>query len=463
MAKINTFGLLIDVPAVDFTHSLIDQVVKRNDERDIFERFLGRSLEGVPIKEHILETARQEAELFSDKYLPGKEEVVEAIIKKYKQAQSNGLTVYDNLVFSLIQAENGRLNIIKKIKEGKVPPDELPPSFPGMRKRAEVLLRGKVASDIKRADIFGYLTEKIYLSRLRFYARDLFFAINRGLGEKSEDFLTMMFYLDQRQTSDPLTRDGLRTLIAEGLEGKVLELVHIKSLRFTYPGGRRLRVLEDLDEIEQEGLPGEKRLYPSEDTIFLRLNELRAFLSDFGINSNLAVIVSDLDVDYCFPEGQNLVPSRDVEAAQESGRLYVNNLRKTLKDVASVYSLSEFLTIRGCSQKFVSLYSELVREGERGGGRVIGEKMLVARTDEQFQHYSQMFDSYSRNLAGTTARRQIASALALSAVFRSFPSTPLLIIDNRSFENKLIGGYAPDSVVKYFTRLKDPVKITKVV
>jgi len=96
---------------------------------------------------------------------------------------------------------------------------------------------------------------------------------------------------------------------------------------------------------------------------------------------------------------------------------------------------------------------------EQEGERYVKSRVLNMRISEQFEHYSAMFGSYSRDLARYTATRMIANVLALSVVFGSFSGRPLLVIDSRGLENELIGGYNPQSVVKYFTKLKDPTEI----
>ena len=55
----------------------------------------------------------------------------------------------------------------------------------------------------------------------------------------------------------------------------------------------------------------------------------------------------------------------------------------------------------------------------------------------------------------------IANNMALSVVFSRFRSRPIVFIDDRGEENKLIGGITPTSRAVFLTKLKDPVKVVQ--
>ncbi|MDO8570347.1 MAG: hypothetical protein Q7R97_02080 [Candidatus Daviesbacteria bacterium] len=437
--------------------TLIDQIISRNHERKIFTEFLDSRIDGKTIAEHLYHDAKDMS--LKDHNHPDvkKEELVEAIIKRYKTTQvEDGRSAYEEMVFDLIAEENNQRELINKMKTKKITLNNLPTNFPSMRKNAETIFRGKVFSDITPEDCSKYKTEKYFISILREYARDLFFVLNNEATEKAVNFLRLMYSLNQIKTFEPSTLPNLRKILLEHMKKEdSLEIIHIKSIRFTYPKGTNLKVLEDTAPVVQSGLKDEIRKYPSEEVIFERMGYLRKLLETSGIKTKATVIVSDHDLDYCFPETQNIVPNGDVERGKLAAKNYVENLRKLHPEIENIRSLTEFLKEKKIVDKFETMFKSLVREGEQGGGRFISEKILEMRVNEQFEHYNQMFDSYSRKLARQTAISQISNLLSLSVIFESFPSIPLLTIDSRGFEDNLIGGCNPNSVVKFFTKLKD--------
>lgn len=470
MSNINVFGRIIKIPQTSFNDEiLVDQIIKSHKERAVFNEFLNSGIDGEPIKNRLMVRAERESGI--DTHEVSRVEAIEAIIKRLKEIPLNGHNLYENFVLSIIEAENRNSDTVSKIRKGVVSSTEVPDTFPGMRKQAEILLRGKINTDLNQNDIDSYKKEKHFMSLLRLYSKDLFYAFNNCLEERALDFLRIMYRLDELQTADILNRSGLQKIIAGALQGETIDLVHIKSLRFTYPGGKSLKMLEDLKSVKQDGLPGEKREYPTEEVIFVRIRKLQEFLNNFGIKTKLTVIVSDHDLDYCFPLGQSLVPKQDVVQAKKSVDLYIKRVKKFLNGKAETFSLTEFLAQNKIADNFNAIFNALVQEAQNGRGVNINEKMLVSVADAQFEHYKQMFGSYSHDQARYTSVRQMANVLALSEVFSVFPRTPLLVIDNRGVENKLIGGYKqslksqgdykPEPVVKYFTKLKDPVKITQ--
>lgn len=444
---------------------ILEKILSKDSERQIFNEFLETETNGISVADEIYARVKNTTVADGEEQRETrKEEIVRFVTQRYKGEKNNrGLSAHETMVLDLMLNGNpGLQKLVRKMKQERIDISDLPSDFPRKRKQAETLLVGKIAADLGEKDFEKYSLEKTYSAILRDYAHDLFYAINNGGKEKTRDFLMIMHKLKQIETQEAMSPNTLKKLVLESLTtGVPLEAVHIKSLRFTYPGGKNLKIIEETSSVEQEGLPGERRRYPSEDIIFTRLNNFMEIFRSVGLKVNLTVIVSDPDIDYCFPEKQVMVPREDVTAARESVGRYIENLKKKYSDFGKFFLLSEFLESQRQASEFGNTFNLLIREANKGGGKYITEKILEARVDEQSVHYSQMFGSYSRDLARYTAVRQIANLLSLSTVFESFSRKPLLIIDGRGFENKLIGGFNPDSVVKFFTKLKDPVEIIK--
>jgi hypothetical protein len=217
--------------------------------------------------------------------------------------------------------------------------------------------------------------------------------------------------------------------------------------------------LENTNETKQNGSNGEIRYYPSEEIIFERLKSIQKIFSAYEVKTKISVIVSDYDLDYCFPTIQNIVSFEDIKIARISIQKYMDYLRNEHPEINEIKTLTEILKERKIESTFQKNFEMIVSQGENGGGKNINEKILEMRVNNQFEHYTEMFRSYTRDLARYTAIRQISNIISLSTVFESFESTPILAIDSRGFENQLIGGLNPESVIKFFTKIKDPTQV----
>lgn len=332
-----------------------------------------------------------------------------------------------------------------------------PQLVPGFHKRSQVIVEQQIRSSISESDCHDYLADKMAKSLTRQIVRSLFFATNHGLDQdQSLRFMGISYELDKLKSRD--TIGNLSELVSQAiLLHRPVELLHIKSIRFTYPMGNRLQVLEDTNSVTQPSADNGYRTYPGEAVIFQRLSSVAEIFNKHGVDVSLSLIVSDHDLQYCFPPQQQIVPHQDVVDASLSVERYINFLRSQYPKFKNIYTLTEYLHLAHANESYQQLFSMLVFQGQGGGGQHVSEKILEMRVDGQFEHYKEMFPGYTRELARYTAIRQIANVMALSAVFNTFPSTPLLTIDSRGFEDQLIGSYNPSSVVKLFTKLKDPI------
>jgi len=432
---INLFGISVEAPQIkegQYLETLLNDISKRDNERQILRDFIRPRIEEIIDRS---QNVPQENSNLTD-FLPQARNFFLEQLKKSGQ--------YEQLVLEVINSP-----IAHQILVGKSP--ILPPTFPGEHKKAESLVTGSISSAVDIPQVKEFLIRKHFRESIQQTARIMFYGINHDLSpERCLQFLSIIYELDKIKTAEPV--GNLQQVILESLKnGTPLELVHIKSIRFTYPDGKNLQVIEDTDQVIQS------RIYPSEEAIFQRLLSLVKTFENNGLKVNSTLIVSDHDLDYCFPSNQKIVPEADVTNARKSIDKYINFLKYKHPELSNIYTLTDFLRVKGIDEKYENLFNVLRFQGDGGGGQHVSEKILEMRVNGQYEHYSEMFPNYSRNLARYTAIRQIANVLALSVIFESFPTTPLLVIDSRGFEDQLIGGYNPKSVAKYFTKLKDPV------
>lgn len=448
---INLFGITIEAPSVNdgqyFDH-LLAAVAKRDDERRLLRDFLGSNSR--------LEEIATSAQKLANQH-PDVDSLKSQAVEFYRsQLRQSGL--YEDMTLRVISQDHlfRSAPYAAQILAGKSP--KLPSYYPSDHKKAESLVVGALTSAIGPSECRSYLVRHLIKSRVQEIAKHMFFAINHGLNpEQVTTFISVIYQLENIQTSPAI--GNLREVLASAIrQSSPVELVHIKSIRFTYPGGSSLKVIEDTAPIEQPAIGGNRRVYPSEEVIFHRLNAVATIFRHHGLAVNLSVIVSDHDLQYCFPLQQSIVPASDVSLAQQSVGHYINFLRSHHPEFQNIYTLTEYLSLSQATDKYHQLFSMLVFQGRGGGGQHLPEKILEMRVNSQFEHYQDMFGPrYTRSLARFTAIQQIANVLALSALFETFPTTPILVIDSRGFEDQLIGGYNPRSVAKFFTKLKDPV------
>jgi hypothetical protein len=240
-----------------------------------------------------------------------------------------------------------------------------------------------------------------------------------------------------------------------------LPLIHIKSLRYTYPEGKKLEVLEHLERVVSLGIGSETRTYPGEKVIFKRLSRLVGLFGHYGVEANLTVLVADNDLEILFPEGNSLVSQAEVQRARSAARRYIQNLKTSYPRLANqIHLLTEYLHDSALEEKYALVVKEVLREARVGGRELLEESVIERRVNYQFEHYRAMFGrKYSRTEARFTAYNQIALSMALSIIFESFPRLPIVFIDDRGQENNLIGGYKPNSAVIFLTKLKDKTVI----
>ena len=98
----------------------------------------------------------------------------------------------------------------------------------------------------------------------------------------------------------------------------------------------------------------------------------------------------------------------------------------------------------------------------KGPKRIVPEADVEERVNYRYGFFGGIYgESYSRDDARETMCNQIAHVMALSEVFKSFKCAPMVVVDFRGNESKLIGGLDPGSRSVFLTKLKEPTIIEK--
>ena len=451
----------------DVVEDFVSEIVKKNDERKIFNEVLNTKLiEGKTIKEDIKLESEKDATIALNRTDITKQVLQDFAIGKLKKTKQGKISVYESLLRGVIEYLDDDFKIIHtKLDNAKMTYKDLPYKYPGIHNKAVGIIEAKIKDGLNNKVKMEFLMEKIMESKLRSLAHEMFYATNR-FNLNNNDLLRytcLMYELDKLKQAPIEQSDILKTEVAGSIKsGNCLEMIHIKSLRYTYPNGKRLQILENTDGFETKGIKGERRLYPSEEVIVKRLANMKLLFDTYRVRTNLTVIIADNDLECLFPERNGLVDRNEIVEARKSANKYVVYLGNTLRFVTqNVYLLTDYLK----EFKLKNLYlqeKDKVVSSLRNGRGPLKEAVVEERVNHQFEHYHDMFgEIYSRSQARDTALNMIANNMALSVVFSKFRNRPIVFIDDRGEENKLIGGITPTSRAVFLTKLKDPVKVVQ--
>ena len=381
-----------------------------------------------------------------------------------------GLSNYDYLILEKMSMTNGRkIEELKKIALSVRNLEANPAlaqmsDFPTLHAKAKVLVQDELQNRVKDPkEQISYLVE-LTVNKFAIQLQKDYESARDSVGKvKAVSYASCLLELQLLQ-SETITNESLfkRSLLDSLSNGVPIDLLHIKSLRYTYPERGGLKIIPNTKEVESIGLGGERRRYPDEEVIFNRLRVIRNLLSFYGIRSRLTVLASDRDLEYLFPDNNSLIDMETKNQARRNAREYISCLNSRYKDIQMIDSLTGYLEKNHKKEEYEEICSTALREAKKGGGILVNDKILEMRVNHQYAHYVEMFGkSYTRELARHSASHQIANLLALSAVFDSYEKPPIVIIDGRGFETRLIGAYKPQSRSIFLTKLKDPVQVFK--
>jgi hypothetical protein len=431
------------------------------------------------LKEDIASRAAKEAEK-TVLALTEKDTVAELLfqkrinsLRKKNCPEAPGLTDFEVRVAEEINASEGLskeriIKAISSVKAGRfleVKADF--PDFPTIFSRGQALLMTKTRVLVGRdfaTEARDYLIQRYEREEEEKLEKDQRLFLSLGLSlEKADKAAALCFDLRGVASAPTINESLFKKAIAKAIqEEKPLDLVHIKSLRYTYPEGKRLVVLNHLDEELSAGFGDERRRYPGEKIILARLGRIMELFCSYGIKPRLTVLVADNDLEVLFPPSNRLVSPTEVLKARKMGEEYISEFAgKASLLTKDIFLLTDYLALLQISETYEKIRLKIL-EDIKGRRQLVKETVIEERVNHQFEHYREMFGArYTRSEARNTAYGQIANLLMLSVVFESFPGLPVVIIDDRGRENRLIGGFNPGSSAIFLTKVKDPTVIVK--
>lgn len=252
----------------------------------------------------------------------------------------------------------------------------------------------------------------------------------------------------------------LKGQIAESIQlGMPVEIVYIKSLRYSYPNGKSMKIISHLEDEETTNRDGTVRHYYNEHFILDRLKELKNIFDHYNISNNLTILVADNDLDILFKKGAGFVPDEDIDRAKEEVEKYIDHLQSAARYLTNeTYLLTEFLKYKGIENKYQDKVNVVYLDTTKDKRTYITEKDIEERVNYRFEFFRGIYgNNYSKDNARQTMNRQVAHVMALSEVFKSFSQPPIVVIDFRG--NEIYCGLDLKSRSVFLTKLKEPTII----
>lgn len=455
---INLFGITITAPDIvsgSYYDYMLVNAANIDSERKILGCFLqGNSLMGQSRIVEITVKAEEKAKSAGD-LLTHKSQAQSFYLEQLKQNYlPNGQTAYEDMVLQVISAGNfpsaytaRQLHLGKRVSK-------LPVSFPRDHKKAESVVVGTVFESVGSDECRDFLVRKIVRQQIQELAKEMFFAVNQGLNvEQIDKYLTLIYELNKLKTADATNLKGIKkNIINSILTNSAVELVHIKCLRFAYPEGRRLQLIDHVYEDQlYRGHRGYSRRPQDETPIFSRLQQLSSIFELSGIKANLSIFLSDQDLIDYFPDNnsEGLFPEDDLITAQTSLLRYLDAVT-----IAAPYAHVAFLRFHlsdsGRLRTFDSLRLSKIRELTTGNSP-IPEAFIESKVDYRYQSNAKIFNPPpSRQFARSRVIAQVASLQALSVLGQEV----ILIEEDHGNDNNFIGGYKNSALPVFFTDLK---------
>ena len=434
---INIFGTTIEAPKTDgnqYFECLLTEAVKKDSERAVLRQFLSPRFEEIVVGAKKAIAGVDVAQL---KPL--------AQIHYISQLKLSGS--YEKMVLATMNSP-----ISRRLLQGKHPP--LPSTFPRDHKLAESLVVGTVSSSIGERECREYLAYKKVKSRIQDIAQDMFFAVNNGLtSEQTQNYLSVIYELEKLKTAEFTNYPQIRQNILKSIKtNQTLELAHMKCLRFTFPHGNRLSLLEHTDDAIVVTKNNETHHPKSESKLFDRLENILSIFIKSKLNIKLTILVSDQEINDYFPDSNTfgMLPRVDLANVHRSLHKYLCAVKQRFP-IHQVLFLREHLSNNNMLSTYDQTRSNILHNLSTGKS-IYPENFVESRVDYRYESNSRIFTNPPDRMV---ARVQINGVLASMAALCVLGSKYILIEDDRGDENNYIGGHGKSAIPVIFCKLRD--------
>lgn len=256
------FGAKIELSGCDFRErakAMAVELFRRKDERQLAVEFLGEKLSDGRSCLECLEKDLAKESFSPEEMAELKQPVFDFYVKRLKEEGNNGRSIYDDLMLRVAEelASGVAKSFIRSFRlTGQK--SEIPFGVPGILRKAENLILGRLTSDLGPDEYKRYLQEMAMRERLKLISQDLFFARNFGLNdEQTLKFMRLFLEVRLLQMAPPTNLRTLRSNIAGAfLQGGGLEVINLKCPRYRYPKGHSFELIahcEDDAVVTKEG------------------------------------------------------------------------------------------------------------------------------------------------------------------------------------------------------------------
>ena len=443
------FGINIDIDSrnnevVLFESRVIADVVKRKDERELFNQFLNQILpDNKTILEELLLEVEQEAAESLGKTEVGQEILVSFITSIFKASKVGNSNQYQAITRKVVEKLKPDFrDLHSAIDRGKYN-GQLPFGYPDTAKEAEAIIVADIKDSINDQTKVEYFKRVIAKRKIQELAKEMFYAINK-LGLEEDELLryqSFMFSL-RRISQLPIRRNAhFRQALSESIKtNKPMNFIIIKCLRYCYPFGSQIHLVPHMDDASIDTKDGKKHSLKSEKSFFERLERVKKLCEVNGINHNLHILIEDFGVDDLFPSGGHGVISE--QSLEHAKTISIDEYRQAVKAAAfkgvKVLLLSDYLKNQGVLDIFLDRKRGTERKFRKGDASDISENAIEAAINYRFESNNSIFASHtSRDMARDSIYRIFSGIIALDTIKGD---QSVIISEDRGVENKFIAG-----------------------
>lgn len=453
---INVFGQKIEVPKInpeDEVNQIVVGLLKRREEREIaLELMDGQSVEGKQRKAELVEKVHLKAQ--QDKTVVSKSVLVDFVIKKLKESQIGKHTLYEDLVMRVIEAQ-GRFRVsdfARALRLDKVDAQKAPYGFVGEHKEAESVLVGKISSEVDEETRQEYLTERYLAGELREITQDLFYAVNKGASkQETAVYMAVVYELRKLQTREPTNKQKLFEKLLVAIKEKTpLDLIHVKCLRFVYPLGQSVKVLDHTEEETIITKTCQKYVIKGEKDTFSKLEMFVGILNRFGVGVNLKILLNDYDLTDHFPD------SRDSCFMESDLALLPNSVQRYRRAVGSLVG-NDFVELLSEYMERFKIVSSFTQERQRvkrqfGQGTDLPKDYVEEKIEYRYK-FSQLVFAHipSKDYVRKRVQEELATMQALSVLVQT--GNVILIEKDMGNDSSFIGGHKQTALPVFFMDL----------
>lgn len=437
------FGINIPIENIrkkTYIDEYVDTVLKRNDERKIFSDFLKSITSGGDtvlneLTRFSLGEARKMMELGAK---IDQTEIINFALSRLKAVKSNNMSEYDLIIYKVVEELEPRFKKLHlSLANGKFD-GKLPLGYPDVSKKASSILIGKIKD--KHVDLVEpYLVEKILLEQIRLYSREMFYCINKGSGDAACNYLGIRHEMFKLRSADELNTNIIRDAIIKSLStGEELAVLSPKCLRFSYPYGNRLKIINHTGSETIKKKDGTNYLFRDENMYLSKLVQLKHVFEKFGIKTNFMVLIMDRDVSDYFPsDGGGIIPVQDLSTCKNDITEYTSAVSKQLGQYGvMVKTFTDFLG-PDLLKEFLKRKAERLAKAKRGG--LMRESFIENRVEYYFESKNRIFkNAPSKDFSRERVYAELASQQSLD-IFNDIHTNYMVISDDLFNMSSVLG------------------------